>query len=101
MPIPGRDEHWSDSPFALVDGERYTIGWQYLEPRKGGPGFVTLRRNMLGMLGVVARYPLTEEGWSRAWQSLTALDPGAADRARRVLAGRARARQGRVRRARG
>ena len=100
MPIPGRDEHWSDSPFALVDGERYTIGWQYLEPRKGGPCFVTLRRNLLGMLSVVARSPLTEEGWSSAWRSLMALDPGAADRARRVLADRARARQGRARRAR-
>lgn len=86
------DERWPDSPFALVEGDRFSIGWQFLPPQAGGPCFATLRRNAFGMLKIVQRYPLTDEGWFRAWQSLMTLDPAMAERAYQALARRAKAR---------
>lgn len=43
-----------------------TIGWQRWQQKKGGPGFVVLRRNALGTLKIAERYPLTREGWAQA-----------------------------------
>jgi hypothetical protein len=98
MPVIRPGERWSESPFPLVDGGRYTIGWQYFPDHQGGPSFVTLRRNALGMLAIVARYPLTEQGWSSAWQSLMSLEPAAAERTGKVLRDRAKIRDDRARR---
>jgi hypothetical protein len=75
----------------LVDGGRFTIGWQHWPDEKGGPGFVTYQRTRLASLKIVERYPLTPEGWRKAWQSLMDLDSENAERVRRVLAQRAEA----------
>jgi hypothetical protein len=72
----------------LLDAERYTIGWQGWPEKKGGPGFVTVRRSPMGGLKIVQRYPLTDEGWERAWHAFADLDPGAAARVKSVLARR-------------
>jgi hypothetical protein len=80
------DELWFDSPFTLYDSDgRYTIGWQRWTEKKGGPGFVTLRRNAFGTLKIVQRYPLTDKGWVEAWQELQTLDPDTAEKVRAVL----------------
>jgi hypothetical protein len=89
MPDIQPAERWSSDPFTVVDEGKYTIGWQYFPDQDGGPSFVVTRRSQFGFLKVVNRYPLTEEGWSSAWRSLTSLDPAAAERAHRVLARRA------------
>ena len=59
--------------YPLLDGLSPTIGWQFQPPAKGGPSFVILRRTGLGGLKVVGSFPLTEDGWAGAWQSL--VDP--------------------------
>jgi hypothetical protein len=89
-PILRKSELWPDRPFMLLDGTRYTLGWQSWPEGQGGPGFVTVRRSALGMQKIVNRYPLTEEGWRQAWRELTSLDPPAAERIRSVLAQRAK-----------
>jgi hypothetical protein len=90
MPAVSSEEIWFDSPFTLGEGGRYTIGWQRWTERKGGPAFVTLRRNAFGTLKIVQRYPLTAEGWTQAWRALVVLDPGAAEEARKALDQRAK-----------
>lgn len=88
-PVVKPDEIWSGSPNVLIDGVQFTIGWQHWPERKGGPGFVTARRGALGTFKIVERYPLTDDGWARAWTALVALDPAAAEKVLRVLARRA------------
>lgn len=53
--------------------------------KKGGPGYVIIRRGALGVLKAANRYPLTGEGWAQVWQKPTELDPAAAGRVRDVL----------------
>jgi hypothetical protein len=93
-PVVTTDEIWLDSPNVLVDGDPYTIGWQRWPEKKGGPSFVTVRRVALGGRKVIERYPLTPEGWERAWHALVALDPVAAQHILPVLARRAEAAHG-------
>jgi hypothetical protein len=83
------DELWSGSPNVLIDGVRFTIGWQHWPEDKGGPGFVTVRRGALGTFKIVERYPLTDEGWARAWMALVKLDSVTAEKVLSVLARRA------------
>jgi hypothetical protein len=87
-PVPQPYELWLGAPYALVDKGRYTIGWQSWPEKKGGPGFVTLRRGAMSTLKIVNRYALTDEGWAEAWREITALDPATAERARHQLARR-------------
>jgi hypothetical protein len=61
--------------------------------RKGGPGFVLIGRSALGGYKVLERWPLSEDGWQRAWAALSSADPGSAQQMASVLAervGRAR-----------
>jgi hypothetical protein len=86
-----RDELWLDTPKVLIDGGRYTIGWQRWPEKKGGPGYVTVRRSALGTFKIVDRYPLTDEGWAQAWLAFVKLEPAMAEQARAVLVQRAEA----------
>jgi hypothetical protein len=88
-PVVKPDEIWSGTPNILADGGRFTIGWQHWPERKGGPSFVTVRRSALGTLKIVERYPLTGEGWARAWLALVKLDSATAEKVLPVLAYRA------------
>jgi hypothetical protein len=81
-------EIWLDTPNALIDGGRYTIGWQGWPEKKGGPSYVTLRRSALGTFKIVERYPLTGEGWAQAWLAFAKLDSAAAEKVLPVLAHR-------------
>lgn len=62
--------------YSMVDyGQRYTLGWQR---QTNSPTFVLIR---LGAMKdkVLDRFPLTPDGWARAWAALVKLDSGAAD----------------------
>jgi hypothetical protein len=90
-PVPRPSETWMGIPHALVAGSRYSIGWQGWPEKKGGPGFVTLRRGAMGSHKVLNRYPLTDEGWAEAWREITAFEPATAEQVRDVLSQRAAA----------
>jgi uncharacterized protein YbjQ (UPF0145 family) len=83
MPRIRPRETGSDYPYPVLDGLPRTIGWQWLSAAKGGPVFVVIARGGLGGLKVLQRFPLTEDGWGRAWQWLAAADP---DGARKIEA---------------
>ncbi len=83
MPVISPSEQIPGVPYRLLNGLKPTIGWQFRPPAKGGPAFVILRRSGLGSLKVVESFPLTEDGWAGAWQSLDTQNPAAA---RKVLA---------------
>jgi hypothetical protein len=80
MPAILPSEQVSGSSYAhpLVDGLSPTIGWRFQPRGKGGPAFVIMRRTGLGSLKVVESFPLTEDGWASAWQSLVTRNPVAA-----------------------
>jgi hypothetical protein len=99
-PVVRPEEIWSGSPTVLFDPVRYTIGWQGWPENKGGPSYVTVRRSPMGGLKVVERYPLTDDGWARAWLAFVGLDPGTAAKVVSVLAGRREAETGFVERKR-
>jgi len=65
------------APYPLVDGLNPTIGWQFRPQAKGGSAFMIIRRSGLGSLKVVETFPLTEDGWASAWQSLITRNPAA------------------------
>jgi Short C-terminal domain len=80
---------WQGAPNVLVADGRYTIGWLGRPEKKGGPVFVIVRQGMFDSRKVVERYPMTGEGWSKAWRAFVRLDPATAERVRAVLARRA------------
>jgi hypothetical protein len=55
---------------------RHSLGWQ--DHRKAGPSFVVARLGRLDRIKVTERFPLTEQGWSAAWQVLSGRDASAA-----------------------
>lgn len=87
MPVIRDREKYLGSPFLLVDGPSRMIGWQWSSPGKGDPQFVIAARSAMGGLKIIERFPLTEEGWLSAWQSLSR-DPKAAHKAAAKLAQR-------------
>jgi hypothetical protein len=93
-PVVMPEEIWPGNPKLLIDAERYSIGWQGWPDNKGGPSYIAVRRSSLGGLKVVERYPLTEEGWARAWDAFARLDPMAAPKVLAVLARRREAETG-------
>lgn len=99
MPVILPSEKVPGYPCPLLDGLNPTIGWHFRPPAKGGPAFVIARRTGLGTLKVVAAFPLTEDGWASAWQSLVTQNPAAAPQvlarleAREADAAKLRARQ--------
>jgi hypothetical protein len=70
MPVISPSERDLGGAHPLLDGVSPTIGWQLQPQAKGGLSFVILRRTGLGGLKVVESFPLTEDGWAHAWQSL-------------------------------
>ena len=78
MPDIGPSERVTGVPHPVADGINPTIGWQFRPRAKGGPAFMIIRRSGLGTLKVVEAFPLTEEGWASAWQSLIKQNPSAA-----------------------
>lgn len=77
MPAVTPGTLWRGSPYLIVDsGQRYDLGWQ--DARKDGPCFVVTRTGVIGSIKVLDRFPLTEDGWARAWAALVRLDAGAA-----------------------
>src|SRR5216683_1257890 len=76
MPAVTPDTVRRSSRHLVVDsGQRYTLGWQDIG--KAGPCFVLVRSGVMGDK-VLDRFPLTEDGWDRAWAALVKLDAGAA-----------------------
>ena len=89
MPVIASSELRPQSPFLVVEaGLRLTLGWQGWPESEGGPGFVVVRRGILGSIKDVERFPLTEEGWADAWWSLAGHDSLIADIIRDELARR-------------
>ena len=78
MPVISPSEQVLGGAYPLLDGLSPTIGWEFRTQAKGGPVFVILRRTGLGSLKVTESFPLTEDGWARAWQSLVTQNPAAA-----------------------
>ena len=75
-----RTPHLIQGPHSL----RYAIGWQ--DTKKDGPCFLVARIGGLGEK-VLERFPLTQDGWTRAWAALVNLDAGAARTTAEVLHG--------------
>jgi hypothetical protein len=83
IPVIAESERHGGVPYPLLDGISPTIGWQFRPTGKGGPGFVIIKRRLIGTFKVVEGFPLTEDGWARAWRSFMSLNP---DDVPRVLA---------------
>jgi Short C-terminal domain len=72
MPVVSHDALWrSPNLIPTTAGQRYTLGWQ--DARVKGRCFVVAR---LGAMRerILHRFPLTEDGWVRAWAALVELD---------------------------
>ena len=67
--------------------QRYTIGWQ--DSKKAGPCFLVVRSTVFGEK-ILDRFPLTRDGWSRAWAALVKLDARSAQAVARALQERQR-----------
>lgn len=85
MPVIRPHEQRLGAPVPLIDGLPLIIGWQWRTTARGGPCFATLRRSAMGSYKVLERFPLTWEGWARAWDALVDLDRGSAEKARARL----------------
>jgi hypothetical protein len=78
VPVISPSEQVLGGAYPLLDGLSPTIGWEFRTQAKGGPVFVILRRTGLGSPKVTESFPLTEDGWARARQSLVTQNPAAA-----------------------
>lgn len=76
------DTLWRSPNLIPVTGQRYTLGWQ--DVKKDGPCFLVARIGVMGEK-ILDRFPLTEDGWVRAWSALVTLDAGAARAVGNVL----------------
>ena len=78
MPVPPSNTMWrGGSPYLIIgSGQRYTIGWH--DTRKDGPCFLVARITVMDTTKILDHFPLTEDGWARAWAALVKLDAGAA-----------------------
>jgi hypothetical protein len=75
MPIVPSSEVYRGMPRLVLDGGvRYCLGWQ--RDRKAGPSFVVAK--LSPRVKVIQRFPMTEEGWAQAWESLVGYDTAAA-----------------------
>lgn len=66
---------WHSPDLLPVTGQRYTVGWQ--DSKKHGPCFLIARTGITHDK-IVDRFPLTQDGWYRAWATLVKLDGAAA-----------------------
>ena len=78
MPVPPSNTMWrGGSPYLIIgSGQRYTIGWH--DTRKDGPCFLVARITVMDTTKILDHFPLTEDGWARAWAALVKLDLSAA-----------------------
>ncbi len=90
MPTIRLSEQYIGPPHPLMDGRARIVGWQWQTTAKGGPCFATLWRTAMGSYKILERFPLTPEGWVRAWDTLVKLDANSAEKARMELAERQR-----------
>lgn len=89
MPVIREGEMYSSGvPFPIVAGLPSSIGWRWQPAAEGGPAFVIFSRGRMGGYKILASFPLTEEGWARAWQSLMQTDAAAAEKVVAALAAR-------------
>jgi Short C-terminal domain len=93
MPVIPPGSLLRDPCLVVTTAQRYGLGWQ--DARKTGPCFVVAQVSAMGSKKVLDRFPVTEDGWARAWAALTGLDPRAAQATAGVLAERAEADAGR------
>ncbi len=82
MPVLPPDSRWRSSNFFWFTGHRHNIGWQ--DSKEAGPCFIVVRIRAFGEK-VLDRFPLTQDGWSRAWAALVNLDAGAAQAVAKIL----------------
>lgn len=85
MPAFRVHNEYGQMPVPLVRGLSPTIGWRWLPEQKGGPAFVVISQTRLGLPKAHDQFPLTEEGWARAWRSLEGLSPGSAAKAAHLI----------------
>ena len=87
MPRVPRSEVYRGSPRLLLDSSvGYNVGWQ--EDRKAGPSFVVVHSRGYMTSKVTERFPMTEQGWSLAWDALVGHDPASAERILAILENR-------------
>jgi len=56
-------------------------GLVFKAPSQSQPAFVIIGRGRMGGHKILDSFPLTEEGWASAWESLALADPAAAQKA--------------------
>jgi Short C-terminal domain len=83
MPAIPAGTIYRHSPDLVTNLVRHSVGW--MDSRKDGPCFVVVRISSWATYKVLDRFPLTEEGWARAWTALLGLDSDAARKVREVL----------------
>lgn len=77
MPVIRPAERYAGVPFMLAEAPRM-LGWQWVGVGKGGPVYVLASRGVMGGYKILDRFPLTEDGWAKAWRGLADADPAAA-----------------------
>ena len=82
MPVVSRDTIGYVPTLLPVTGQRYTLGWQ--DAKQEGHCFVVVRMSVMREK-ILDRFPMTEDGWARAWAALVELDAGAAQAAAEVV----------------
>jgi hypothetical protein len=82
MPDVSPDTLWRSPNLIPVTGQRYTLGWQ--DAKKDGPCFLLVRTSVMGDK-ILDRFPLTQNGWDRAWKALVKLDADAAQAVAKTL----------------
>lgn len=87
MPVlpPGLQDR--SVPYPLRDGLDPTIGWHFPRKADSGPEFAILKRSF-GSFKVAESFPLTEDGWAQAWQSLVKQNPADVPKVLAALAAR-------------
>jgi hypothetical protein len=82
MPAVSPDTLWRSPNLIPVTGQRYTLGWQ--DAKKDGPCFLLVRTGVMSEK-ILDRFPLTQNGWGRAWNALVKLDADAAQAVAKAL----------------
>lgn len=82
MPAVSPDTLWRSPNLIPITGQRYTLGWQ--DAKKDGPCFLVVRTGVMGEK-ILDRFPLTQNGWGRAWNALVELDADAAQAVAKTL----------------
>ncbi|UOX87892.1 SHOCT domain-containing protein [Amycolatopsis sp. FBCC-B4732] len=65
---------------------KYFVFFRDRPPKKGGPGLVVGRRSKLGFETIVSDYfPVSEQGWAKAWETLAGMDRQEFERCRSTV----------------